>query len=525
MKVGSASQDFSVSGQGTVKGTLAATDLVANTISGGNTSISGTVSFTSNTAFNSDSVFNEGIALNASASNRITIRDATKVVLGGGEAGEFVKVGTNNLLEMSDTGTFSELEVEELTANTIMASGNTITVSSNTSFIANVDFDETVSLNGVVRVDDARDMFLGEGVPNGYVIVNANNNVRFTRDGDFNQVDAISISANSITTNALTANANVRVEGDLTVDGAITVQGGYTSTASEGAFANLRVTGSVISSLTANTTQSLGTSLDPWGSLYTTRIILDEAGNAGNIGQISIKRGARTDTIFDGRYFIANNAIKESTIESSMLANTAVLDTFEGSSRRFGNSSGNTFPVITINSKGQITDADNATIPLATRTSPGFARTTPLTFIRSLSMGNELGVIQPNESGGFIIENRGGLTLEPITDGIGISAATASDKRLKNIGGRIENPLDKVEALDGFKFTFNAKGQKLGFVQDESHVGVSAQEVLKILPEAVDDTGEYLKVHYNKLVPLLIEAVRELSGKVKELEKKDVAED
>jgi hypothetical protein len=50
---------------------------------------------------------------------------------------------------------------------------------------------------------------------------------------------------------------------------------------------------------------------------------------------------------------------------------------------------------------------------------------------------------------------------------------------------------------------------------------VIAQEVLEVLPEVVTtrDNG-YLAVHYDKIVPLLIEAVKELSGKVDELQQK-----
>ena len=58
---------------------------------------------------------------------------------------------------------------------------------------------------------------------------------------------------------------------------------------------------------------------------------------------------------------------------------------------------------------------------------------------------------------------------------------------------------------------------------DARHLGVSAQEVQKVAPEAVksittDKGDEFLTVKYEKLVPLLIEAVKELSTKVSALE-------
>ena len=54
-------------------------------------------------------------------------------------------------------------------------------------------------------------------------------------------------------------------------------------------------------------------------------------------------------------------------------------------------------------------------------------------------------------------------------------------------------------------------------------VGVSAQEVQAIMPEVVVPAPideKYLTIHYDRMVPLLIEAIKELSAKVKELESK-----
>jgi hypothetical protein len=59
----------------------------------------------------------------------------------------------------------------------------------------------------------------------------------------------------------------------------------------------------------------------------------------------------------------------------------------------------------------------------------------------------------------------------------------------------------------------------VGIHENEGHdVGVIAQEVEKVMPEIVTtrDNG-YKAVKYEKIVPLLIEAIKELSNEVKEL--------
>jgi hypothetical protein len=97
-----------------------------------------------------------------------------------------------------------------------------------------------------------------------------------------------------------------------------------------------------------------------------------------------------------------------------------------------------------------------------------------------------------------------------------------SDERLKTKLGNIDNALAKLETLNGFYYEANEVAQALGY-EVKKEVGVSAQEVQAIMPEVVapapiDD--KYLTVRYERLVPLLIEAIKELSEKVKTLEAK-----
>ena len=97
-----------------------------------------------------------------------------------------------------------------------------------------------------------------------------------------------------------------------------------------------------------------------------------------------------------------------------------------------------------------------------------------------------------------------------------ITAFYTSDQRLKDNIVAIEDPLAKVLSISGNTYIWNEKSGKEG-----NDVGVIAQEILEVLPEAVTtrDNG-YLAVDYHKIVPLLVEAIKELSAKVENLEQK-----
>jgi hypothetical protein len=98
-----------------------------------------------------------------------------------------------------------------------------------------------------------------------------------------------------------------------------------------------------------------------------------------------------------------------------------------------------------------------------------------------------------------------------------VVASCSSDERLKDNKKNIENALEKVESLNGVEFDWNDKQD----VYEGHDIGVIAQEVEKIAPEIVNtrDNG-YKAVKYEKLVPLLIEAIKELSNEIKELKNK-----
>jgi len=94
-----------------------------------------------------------------------------------------------------------------------------------------------------------------------------------------------------------------------------------------------------------------------------------------------------------------------------------------------------------------------------------------------------------------------------------------SDDRLKTKLGNIEDALAKVRTLSGFYYEASETAQALGY-EVKREVGVSAQQVQAVQPEVVapapiDD--KYLTVKYERLVPLLIEAIKELDGELQSI--------
>lgn len=104
-------------------------------------------------------------------------------------------------------------------------------------------------------------------------------------------------------------------------------------------------------------------------------------------------------------------------------------------------------------------------------------------------------------------------TLEVTGD---VSAYSSSDQRLKNNIVKIENALTKVTSLDGVSFNWNELAVDKNLEQRD--VGVLAQQVETVLPEIVTTREDGFKaVRYEKLVPLLIEAIKELKAEIDQL--------
>ena len=90
-----------------------------------------------------------------------------------------------------------------------------------------------------------------------------------------------------------------------------------------------------------------------------------------------------------------------------------------------------------------------------------------------------------------------------------------SDIRLKNVVGTVTNALSTVNKLSAIRYTWKDERD------DKEHIGFSAQDVLELVPEAVHGSEETeYGISYGKLVPVLVEAIKELTAEVEALKKK-----
>jgi hypothetical protein len=321
--------------------------------------------------------------------------------------------------------------------------------------------------------------------------------------------DDIVISSGGIQVAGIgTFQSNLTVAGTSTLNGEVTVNTGIVPDVDEGAY--------------------LGSSIKPWSEAH-----IDEI-------RIGVSGDTEIDTATGG--LTLDSAGGTTTVDDNLVV-TGNLDV-DGTTQLDGlNVDGNTtLDNTTINGTLSVSGSatiDQVTIDGSTVTATRFAGTADVanevpvygTDGRGFTNHDMSLMMNPSQVGSGQVQqlmrdqnirfNTGASELKCDGD----IAAFASDDRLKTNKVGISNALDKVNALSGFTYNWNEFASEQGgqFNPTKRFVGVSAQEVEKVLPEAVTAApfnDEYLTVKYDKLVPLLIEAIKELSDKVSSLEDK-----
>ena len=246
----------------------------------------------------------------------------------------------------------------------------------------------------------------------------------------------------------------------------------------------------------------------PTSDDFDLRLSSESGGSGGFLqvasGNFSITGSGKTSAIFDGDGAVTlyhNNAAKLATAAGGVtVTGTLTATTLSGAI------SGNISQLT--NNSGYVTSSG----------------------VTSVATGNGL-------SGGTITST-GTLTMSGSYSGdfaaTGNITAYSSDSRLKDFKGKIDNPLDKIEKLNGYYYEWNdtAKSIDPDVFKEGLEVGVNAQEVEAVLPEVITEAPiveihkldtDYKTVYYDKIVPLLIEGIKELKKEIKELKAKGSA--
>lgn len=179
-----------------------------------------------------------------------------------------------------------------------------------------------------------------------------------------------------------------------------------------------------------------------------------------------------------------------------------------------------TYANFTVDQQGRLTNASSGTTPVTSITGTANQVVVTGTITPTLSLPQSVATTSSVQFASFGVGTAASGTAGEIRATNNITSYY-SDDRLKNKLGNIQNALESLKTLNGFYYKANDLAQSLGYT-DRTEVGMSAQEVQKILPEIVvpapiDD--KYLTIHYERIIPLLVEAIKELSAEVEKLKK------
>ena len=264
----------------------------------------------------------------------------------------------------------------------------------------------------------------------------------------------------------------------------------------------------------------------------------DGAGNSINCG---VWRGANNNPYADGNYlnlggydaisFAVGNAAIGSQTQRMIIDSAGTTSISTTASNGLNVTSTNSFSAGNANYViFYMSNMTGGTNGIALGKSSSTYNTSKIVFgyAGSGSSSNYLGLGFYDADNRLVIYPTGNASLT------GSLTQNTSDDRLKTNFETISNALDKVCSLRGFTHNWNDLAVKLNNSDPSiKESGVSAQEVQKVLPEAVciapfdqvkgnrfeSESGEnYLTVQYEKLVPLLIESIKELNAKVTALE-------
>ena len=242
---------------------------------------------------------------------------------------------------------------------------------------------------------------------------------------------------------------------------------------------------------------------------------LTVAGASEFTGAVRVKNNITIDnTMFAGQGRVYGNMIVDGQIQANTGSITGLLQS--GSLTSMGNVSlGSLANAVTVNGNlnataGRVSSLNLTVNNLATVNSLAVNTTADISGVLTTNSSTRFGI----PAGNSPCTINGDTTINGYLNvKYDVTAYSTSDIKLKKNIKCIDSALDKVNKLRGINFEWNENSK----VFTGKDIGLIAQEVENILPEIVvtRDTG-YKAVRYDKVIPLLVEAIKELSKKIKD---------
>ena len=283
------------------------------------------------------------------------------------------------------------------------------------------------------------------------------------------------------------------------------------SNISSGTINDARLPGTITSNITGTATQADNINIDESNTNGNFQVTFSNNNNAGYVRQL-------IDT--DNGHFLYNPA---TATLSGLNISASTVTASNGSGIQALSASNLSSGTVHIDRLGTSGTKNSSTFLAGDNTFR-----TVVVAINTLNNAGNNRII--TSEGGTTANSESNLTFDGSTLGVsgaisctGNITAFASDIRLKTAIQPIENAVAKVLKLSGFTYELNELAESLGYEKNgERFSGVSAQDVKEVLPEAVKPApanADYMTVQYEKLVPLLIEAIKELKAEIEELKK------
>ena len=371
-------------------------------------------------------------------------------------------------------------------------------------------FDGPVTFNENVRLSNANKSLTVVGQTN----LNGEVNVNLTTESSSLGTGAMIVDG------GVSIAKNIHIGGNIIGDGASNISGfnNVTATAFFGDGAGLTNTGATLTESTSNITERVVLTDKTSGTMTTAKTDSDLTFNfstnkltcgGGFVGNLTgnVTGNADTATLATHVVGTANRVLYN---DGNNTTNTSANLTFNGTQLATNNILAQNIRIASSGSN----EIDTVSGDLILDSASNNITVSGKLFVSDTTESNS------KDTGALIVQN-GGLGVEGnIICGKDVIAFNTSDRNLKDNITVIPNALDKINAISGNTFTWKTEGTAYEHFLGEQDTGVIAQEVEALgLPGITTTRDDGTKaVRYDRLIPVLIQAVKELSAKVTALE-------